>query len=71
MERCEGFYRLENRRCDRSGTREVTAADGERYLVCEYHARQGWSSTAARWHGDSDVRASGPASLRPKLEPAA
>jgi hypothetical protein len=29
MERCEGYCRLENRRCDRTGTRTVTAADGD------------------------------------------
>ncbi len=71
MERCEGYYRLENRRCDRAGTRDVTAADGETYFVCTYHARQGWSSSVARWHGESDVRAAAPADLRPGLGSAA
>lgn len=69
MERCEGYYRLENRRCDRAGTRHVTAADGESYFVCAYHARQGWAASVARWHEDSDVRASAPVDLR--LDPAA
>lgn len=63
MDRCEGHYRLENRRCDRRATREATADDGESYLVCEYHARQAWSASVARWHGGSDVRASAPAHL--------
>ena len=53
MERCEGYYRLENRRCDRSATRDVRAADGHFYLVCEYHARQTWSASVARWNGQS------------------
>ena len=69
MERCEGYYRLENRRCDRAGTRHVTAADGESYFVCAYHARQGWAASVARWHEDADVRASAPVDLR--LDPAA
>ncbi|HXV32693.1 MAG TPA: hypothetical protein VD769_01690 [Gaiellaceae bacterium] len=71
MERCEGYYRLENRRCDRAGTREVTAADGQPYFVCPYHARQGWAASVARWHEDSDVRAGAPVDLRPGLHPAA
>jgi len=71
MERCEGYYRLENRRCDRAGSREVTAGDGEQYLVCEYHARQGWAASVARWHGESDVRSSAPADLRRGMDPAA
>jgi hypothetical protein len=71
MERCEGYYRLENRRCDRGGSRDVTAANGETYFVCAYHARQGWATSVARWHGESDVRASAPAGLRPSLHPAA
>ena len=69
MERCEGYYRLENRRCDRPGARHVTAADGETYFVCSYHARQGWAASVARWHDESDVRASAPVDLR--LDPAA
>lgn len=71
MQRCEGYYRLENRRCDRAGARTVNAADGQSYLVCEYHARQGWSASVARWHGESDVRSSAPASLGRGLNSAA
>ncbi len=71
MERCEGYYRLENRRCDRTGSRDVAAADGETYFVCSYHARQGWSTSVARWHEESDVRASAPADLRSGLDSAA
>jgi hypothetical protein len=71
MERCEGYYRLENRRCDRPGTWDVTAADGETYFVCSYHARQGWAASVARWHEESGVRASAPTDLRPSLDSAA
>ncbi|HEU4449920.1 MAG TPA: hypothetical protein VFR63_08090 [Gaiellaceae bacterium] len=71
MERCEGYYRLENRRCDRTGARAVTAADDGSYLVCDYHARQAWAASVARWHGDSDVRASAPAQLRTGVQSAA
>jgi hypothetical protein len=71
MERCEGYYRLENRRCDRAGTRDVRAADGDFYVVCEYHARQAWSASVARWHGESDVRAAAPSDLRTSVQPAA
>lgn len=71
MERCEGYYRLENRRCDRSGSQVVPGADGESYLVCSYHARQGWAASVARWNGHSGVRAAAPAELRPGLDPAA
>jgi hypothetical protein len=39
--------------------------------VCAYHARQGWAAMVARWNGDSDVRVSAPASLRPGLDSAA
>ena len=71
MERCEGYYRLENRRCDRGGSRDVTAANGETYFVCSYHARQGWAASVARWHGESDVRAGAAADLRSGLDSAA
>ena len=71
MNRCEGYYKLENRRCDRSASRETTAADGETYAVCEYHARQGWSASVARWHGESDMRSSAPQALRPGMDSAA
>jgi hypothetical protein len=49
----------------------VTAADGESYFVCSYHARQGWAASVARWHEGSDVRAGAPVDLRPGLDPAA
>ena len=71
MERCEGYYRLENRRCDRSGLHEMKAADGAYYVVCDYHARQAWSASVARWHGESDVRAAAPSGLRSDVQPAA
>jgi hypothetical protein len=71
MERCEGYYRLENRRCDRLGSRPVTAADGEEYLVCDYHARLSWEASVARWEGESGLRASAPAALGRAMEPAA
>lgn len=71
VERCEGYYRLENRRCDRAATRDVRAADGDFYVVCDYHSRQGWAASVARWHGESDARASAPAPLRPGVQPAA
>lgn len=67
MERCEGYYRLENRRCDRSASRDVRAADGQFYLVCEYHARQAWSASVARWNGESELRASAPTSMKQAL----
>ena len=58
MERCEGYYKLENRRCDRDGSGEVRASDGEHYLLCDYHRRQKWTTNVARWHGDSGLRRS-------------
>ncbi len=64
MARCEGYYKLENRRCDRDGAREVRAADGELYLVCEYHARRAWTATVARWNGQTAIRATAPADLK-------
>lgn len=71
MGRCEGYYRLENRRCDREGARMVRAADGEHYLVCAYHARQVWTGAVARWNGKSGIRRSAPADLRaPAKRPA-
>jgi hypothetical protein len=63
MERCEGYYRLENRRCDRTATRDVRAADGNYYQVCEQHARQ-WTASVAHWNGQSDIRSSAPTQLR-------
>jgi hypothetical protein len=64
MERCEGYYRLENRRCERSATRDVRAADGHFYGVCDYHAHRAWAASVARWNGESDIRASAPTDLR-------
>jgi hypothetical protein len=65
MERCEGYYRLENRRCDRLATRDVRADDGQYYLVCDHHARLAWSATVAHWHGESEIRRSTPTPIRP------
>lgn len=64
MERCEGYYRLENRRCDRDGELWLEAADGELYLACSYHRRGQPKATVARWEGESGIRRSGPTSLR-------
>jgi hypothetical protein len=64
MERCEGYYRLENRRCDRRATRDVQATDGQYYQVCEHHARQDWTANVAHWNGQSDIRSSAPTPLR-------
>jgi hypothetical protein len=66
MARCEGYYKLENRRCDRDGARELRAADGELYLVCDYHTRQVWTGMVARWNGQTGIRASAPADLKSK-----
>jgi hypothetical protein len=63
MERCEGYYRLENRRCDRTATRDVRATDGNYYQVCEHHARQ-WTASVAHWNGQSDIRTSAPTPVR-------
>ena len=64
MGRCEGYYKLENRRCDRTAAKQVRAVDGEHYDVCDYHRRQVWTATVARWHGESDLRRSAPTVLR-------
>jgi len=64
MERCEGYFRLENRRCDRTATRDVRATDGQYYQVCEHHARQAWTASVAHWNGQSDIRSSAPTPLR-------
>jgi hypothetical protein len=63
MERCEGYYRLEKRRCDRTATQDVRATDGQYYQVCERHSRQ-WTASVAHWNGQSDIRASAPTPLR-------
>jgi hypothetical protein len=71
MDRCEGYYKLENRRCDRAGTQPVRASDGERYLVCDYHRRQSWTASVARWHGQSGIRRSVATDLRAPEPPQA
>ena len=48
---CEGYYKLENRRCDREATRLMRAVDGDFYAVCDYHRRQVWTTMVARWIG--------------------
>jgi hypothetical protein len=63
MGRCEGFYRLENRRCDRDGEGVVRTADGELYFVCGYHRRHAWTANVARWQGETGLRASRPTRL--------
>jgi hypothetical protein len=63
MERCEGYYRLENRRCDRRATRDVRATDGQYYQVCEHHSRH-WTANVAHWNGQSDIRSSAPTPIR-------
>jgi hypothetical protein len=64
MGRCEGYYRLENRRCDRDAERRAQAADGELYQLCAYHTAQLWTTSVARWNGESDLRQSSPVELR-------
>jgi len=64
MGRCEGYYRLENRRCDRDAERRTQAADGELYALCPYHSAQVWTASVARWSGDSGLRQSAPVDLR-------
>jgi hypothetical protein len=65
MDRCEGYYRLENRRCDRPAGRKLAGTDGEAYAVCDYHARFAWTGLVARWSGESGERRSCPTELRP------
>jgi hypothetical protein len=64
MERCEGYYQLENRRCDRTAHRDLRASDGQYYSVCDQHAKQAWAGTVAHWHGQSELRSSAPTPLR-------
>ncbi len=71
MSRCEGYYRLENRRCDRGAEHEAWSADGHVYLVCGYHGRQLSGTSVARWYGDSGIRTSVPSSLRSTPPPQA
>lgn len=54
MGRCEGYYRVENRRCDRDAAASTWAVDGERYELCDYHRRE--DGPVARWQGESDRR---------------
>ena len=56
MERCEGYYRLENRRCDRAASQDVRATDGQFYSVCDHHAREARAAAVAHWNGQTDVR---------------
>jgi hypothetical protein len=60
MSRCEGYYRVENRRCDREAVASVDRA-GDRYALCAYHSAD--NRPVARWDGESDRRV-GPAPLR-------
>jgi hypothetical protein len=53
MSRCEGYYRLENRRCDRDAVTETRTPNGD-YAVCEYHRRQ--DGPVARWQGETGIR---------------
>lgn len=69
MGRCEGYYKLENHRCDRDGERHVRASDGETYVVCGYHGRQAWTTIVARWHGETGLRKSPPSDLRASSPP--
>jgi hypothetical protein len=64
MGRCEGYYRLENRRCDRDGEHAMRACDGELYVVCGYHRRQDRTTDVARWQGETGLRASRATPLR-------
>jgi hypothetical protein len=65
MERCEGYFRLENRRCDRTATRDVRAADGHYYGVCEHHARPATRASVAHWHGQGEIRQTAPVRVGP------
>ena len=71
MGRCEGYYKLENCRCSRTGVREMRASDGELYLVCDYHRRQVWTTAVARWNGQTDLRTTPPKELRSLPQPKA
>jgi hypothetical protein len=42
----------------------MKAADGDRYALCEYHADAVWTTTVARWHGETGLRASAPVVLQ-------
>ena len=64
MGRCEGYYKLENRRCDREADGHVRAADGDLYAVCAYHRRQVWTARVAHWAGQTGLRKTRPADVR-------
>ncbi|HEX2506597.1 MAG TPA: hypothetical protein VHK22_10365 [Gaiellaceae bacterium] len=53
MSRCEGYYRLENRRCDREAVTGTRTGDGD-YAVCAYHFRS--EGPFARWQGETGIR---------------
>jgi hypothetical protein len=61
MSRCEGYYRVENRRCDREAVTE-TRVDEAEYAVCDYHRRAG--GPVARWQGETGIRIPARAHLR-------
>lgn len=63
MGRCEGYYKVENRRCDRVAESDARAADGQAYAVCRYHRQHLSRATVARWHGDSGIRRGAPSPL--------
>ena len=67
MGRCEGYYRLESRRCDRDAASHVRGNDGESYAVCPYHGRDAWRTQVARWDGESGIRRSRPTPLADEL----
>lgn len=64
MPRCEGHYTLETSRCPNEGDHEMKAAEGDVYPLCEYHADAVWTTTVARWHGETDLRASASVELQ-------
>ena len=63
MGRCEGYYLIENRRCDRGAVAPVHGADGGTYAVCAYHDRDPARTQVARWNGESGMRRSAPTRL--------
>jgi hypothetical protein len=63
MGRCEGYYRGENRRCDRDAAGLARGGDGETYAICAYHGREARQTHVARWDGESGVRRSAPTGL--------
>ena len=63
MARCEGYYRIENRRCDRDAATLAPGGDGQTYAVCGYHGREARRTQVARWNGESGIRCSVPTGL--------